>query len=255
MVAHAEFVLRIGGKMRTLYDPAGKLGDPATIENTIICYDPKRMLSIKVSKVPQGFPFPQAVKSMWTVIYFEAESTTKTRVKIVGLGFGDDDESKQMRAFFDRGNAQTLRQLQSYFALQTSGEKYMKPDSIMRVARPTDNLAAIAEMYAKGLGFTVLAQFHGHEGFDGVILGHPNQPYHIEFITQRGHQVGKAPTKDHLLVFYIPDQDEWEASCRHMRAAGFRRVSSYNSYWDVRGRTFEDLDAYRVVLQNASWTK
>ncbi len=73
----------------------------------------------------------------------------------------------------------------------------MNPDSIMRVARPTDNLTAIAEMYAKGLGFTVLAQFQDHEGFDGVILGHPNQPYHIEFTTQRGHQVGKAPTKDH----------------------------------------------------------
>jgi len=29
----------------------------------------------------------------------------------------------------------------------------------MRVARPTDNLAAAADMYAKGLGFTVLAQF------------------------------------------------------------------------------------------------
>jgi len=131
----------------------------------------------------------------------------------------------------------------------------MKPDSIMRVARPTDNLAAIAEMYAKGLGFTVIAQFQDHGGFDGVILGHPNQPYHIEFTAQRGHQVGKAPTKDHLLVFYIPDQDEWEASCGHMLAAGFRRVSSYNPYWDVRGSTFEDLDAYRVVLHNASWTK
>ncbi len=46
----------------------------------------------------------------------------------------------------------------------------MKPGSIMRVARPTGNLAAIAEMYAKGLGFMVLAQFQDHEGFDGVIL-------------------------------------------------------------------------------------
>ena len=123
MVAHAEFDLRIGGKMRTLYDPAGKLGDPATIENTIICYDPKHMLSIKVSRAPEGFPFPQAVKSMWTVIYFKAVSATTTRVNIVGLGFGIDDESKQMRAFFDRGNAQTLRQLQSHFASRTSREK------------------------------------------------------------------------------------------------------------------------------------
>ena len=122
MVSHAELDLRIGGKMRTLYDPAGKLGDPATIENTIISYDPKRMLSIKVRKTPRDFPFARAIKSMWTVIYFEAESATKTRGKIVGLGFGDDDESTRMRAFFDRGNALTLRQLQRYFASSADGD-------------------------------------------------------------------------------------------------------------------------------------
>lgn len=130
----------------------------------------------------------------------------------------------------------------------------MKPGLTMRVARPTDNLAGITEMYVKGLGFTVLAQFTEHEGFDGAILGHPRQPYHIEFTAQRGHQVGKAPSKDHLLVFYIPDTDEWEESCAHMLAAGFRSVPSYNPYWDVQGKTFEDLDGYRVVLQNTAWT-
>jgi hypothetical protein len=131
----------------------------------------------------------------------------------------------------------------------------MKAGAIMRIARPTDNLAAIAEMYTKGLDFTVLSEFHGHGDFDGVILGHPTQPYHLEFTSQRGHHVGKAPTQDHLLVFYLPDQDEWEASCAHMLTAGFHRVPSYNPYWDMRGRTFEDLDGYRVVLQNAAWTK
>ena len=82
----------------------------------------------------------------------------------------------------------------------------MKAGAVLRVARPTDHLAAIAEMYATGLGFTVLAQFHDHDGFDGI-LGHPQQPYHLEFTTQRGHHVGTAPTQDHLLVFYLPNHD------------------------------------------------
>lgn len=77
----------------------------------------------------------------------------------------------------------------------------MKAGTVLRVARPTDHLTTIAEMYAKGLDFTVLAEFHDHEGFDGIILGHPQQPYHLEFTTQRGHHVGKAPTQDRLLVF------------------------------------------------------
>jgi hypothetical protein len=130
----------------------------------------------------------------------------------------------------------------------------MKAGAVLRVARPTDHLAAIADMYATGLGFTVLAAFHDHDGFDGIILGRPHQPYHLEFTTQRGHQVGKAPTQDHLLVFYLPNQDEWEASCAQMLAAGFQRVLSYNPYWEAQGQTFEDLDGYRVVLQNAAWT-
>jgi len=131
----------------------------------------------------------------------------------------------------------------------------MKPGSTMRVARPTDNLAAIAEMYGKGLGFAVLAEFKDHRGFDGVILGHPRQSYHIEFTSQREHQVGKAQTQDHLLVFYVPNKDEWKAGCAQMISAGFREVPSYNPYWDLRGRTFEDIDGYRVVLQNAAWNK
>jgi hypothetical protein len=131
----------------------------------------------------------------------------------------------------------------------------VKPGFTMRVARPTDNLRVIAGMYAKGLGFTVLAQFEDHRGFNGVILGHPKQPYHIEFTSQRGHKVGRAPTRDHLLIFYVPDKNDWEAGCAQMISAGFRELRSYNPYWDLQGRTFEDIDGYRVVLQNARWTQ
>ena len=130
----------------------------------------------------------------------------------------------------------------------------MKADTTMRVARPTDNLEAIAAMYAKGLGFSVLAQFDDHSGFDGIILGHSKQPYHIEFTSQRGHRAGQAPTRDHLLVFYISDKDDWQAQCAQMLAAGFREVRSYNPYWALHGRTFEDIEGYRVVLQNAAWS-
>jgi hypothetical protein len=127
------------------------------------------------------------------------------------------------------------------------------PGLTLRVARPTDNLTAIAAMYAHGLSLLVLAEFVDHDGFDGVILGGAEDRFHLEFTTRRGHPVGRAPTEDHLLVFYIPDLAEWEASCGRMTSAGFRGVVSCNPYWEVRGRTFEDLDGYRVVLQNAAW--
>jgi hypothetical protein len=42
----------------------------------------------------------------------------------------------------------------------------------LRVARPTDELAAVIRFYRDGLGFEVLFQFQDHDGFDGVMLGH-----------------------------------------------------------------------------------
>lgn len=122
----------------------------------------------------------------------------------------------------------------------------------MRVARPTDHLDRVAEMYRKGLGFDPLGSFEGDE-FDVVILGQRGSGYHLEFTHHRGHQVGRAPTKDNLLVFYISDEAEWITRCEQMRRAGFVEVPSYNPYWDRQGKTFEDIDGYRVVLQNTRW--
>ena len=123
----------------------------------------------------------------------------------------------------------------------------------LRVARPTDNLQSIATMYQHGLGLQVLAHFEDHSGFDGIILGNASMPYHFEFTHQRGHVAGRAPTQDNLIVFYLPDPAEWQAHCEAMLAAGFKAVPSYNPYWDQTGNTFEDLDGYRVVLQNDAW--
>jgi hypothetical protein len=38
-----------------------------------------------------------------------------------------------------------------------------------------------------------------------------------------------------------------------MELAGFMFVPSYNPYWYQDGRTFEDADGYRVVLENGEW--
>jgi catechol 2,3-dioxygenase-like lactoylglutathione lyase family enzyme len=125
---------------------------------------------------------------------------------------------------------------------------------VLRVARPTDDLAALLRFYQQGLGLRVLYRFEDHDGFDGVMLGQPGAPYHLEFTAKRGHAAGRAPTPDNLLVFYLPDPGEWAARVERMRAAGFHPVPAFNPYWDRAGRTFEDPDGYRVVLQNAAWT-
>lgn len=123
----------------------------------------------------------------------------------------------------------------------------------LRVARPTDQLPELLRFYRDALGLVELASFTAHNGFDGVMLGHPQAPYHLEFTHQPGHTVGRAPTQDHLLVFYLPEHAVWQAAVQRMLDHGFTFVPSYNPYWDQQGHTFEDPDGYRVVLQNAAW--
>ena len=125
----------------------------------------------------------------------------------------------------------------------------------LRVARPTDDLDALLPFYVDGLGFEVLFRFGGHDAFDGVMVGHPGHPYHLEFTHHRGHRVGRAPTQDNLLVLYLPDQEVYQAALARMAAAGFAPVTSYNPYWDEGGATFEDPDGYRVVLTSRRWER
>ena len=115
IVARAEIDLKVGGKMLSHYDAKGAIGDPNTIENLILAYEPQRMLTLKVGKPPEKFPFKEAVKNMWTVVYLEPVSPERTRLRIVGLGFGSDEESKKLRAFFERGNDVTVKRIQEHF--------------------------------------------------------------------------------------------------------------------------------------------
>jgi catechol 2,3-dioxygenase-like lactoylglutathione lyase family enzyme len=88
----------------------------------------------------------------------------------------------------------------------------------LRVARPTDDLAAVVRFYHDGLGLDVLFEFQDHDGFDGVMLGRKGA---IDRLAQHGYQP----------------------------------VLAFNPYWDGHGRTFADPDGYRVVLQNATWLR
>ena len=108
-------------------------------------------------------------------------------------------------------------------------------------------------MYCTGLGLAEIGRFENHEGFDGVMLGKADLHYHFEFTYCRTHPVAPSPTPEDLIVIYVPDPVEWQHACASMLSAGFTEVTPFNPYWKQRGRTFEDHDRYRVVLQQAQW--
>ena len=122
---------------------------------------------------------------------------------------------------------------------------------ILRVARPTDNLPALLRFYGEGLGLEQLAAFRNHNGFDSVMPGRPQVPYHLEFTHQPGHGAGRAPTAENLLVFCLLRADEWQVAVPRLEAAGFAAAPAHNSYRDHLGRTVKKPDGYRVVLQQA----
>lgn len=124
---------------------------------------------------------------------------------------------------------------------------------VLRVARPTNDLHKVADFYTRGLGFEVLARFENHEGFDGMVLGRRGWPWHLELTHQHGVTIEPAPTAEHLLVLYLPEHDEWVTAVERLEALGVFACEAENPYWDRQGKTFEDPDGYRIVLQNAAW--
>ncbi|WP_372736076.1 VOC family protein [Nocardioides sp.] len=122
----------------------------------------------------------------------------------------------------------------------------------VRIARPTDRLEEVVRFYRDGLGLVELGRFEGHAGFDGVMLGLPDASVHLEFTRHEGGSPGPAPSRDNLLVLYVPDAGELAAWRDHMIAAGHEPVAAENPYWDLRGVTFEDPDGWRIVLHGTA---
>lgn len=103
----------------------------------------------------------------------------------------------------------------------------------LRVAWPTNNLAALVHFYCGGLGLQRLAGFTAHHGFDGVVLSYPGPPYHLEFTREDGQTMAPAPTAEHLPVFYFPDASAWQVAAVRLEMAGYPAVPPHNSCWNA----------------------
>ncbi|QHM75849.1 hypothetical protein C7M52_01807 [Mixta theicola] len=124
----------------------------------------------------------------------------------------------------------------------------------LRIARPVTVLEESCQLYCNGLGLKKLGDFTDHQGFSGCMLGREDLAWHLEFTLCHQHPLTPSSSPEDLLVLYIPEEENWSRLCSDMDNAGFRRVVSFNPYWDHRGVTFTDADGYRTVIQNMRWT-
>ncbi|KQL40046.1 hypothetical protein AN960_08795 [Bacillus sp. FJAT-25509] len=119
-----------------------------------------------------------------------------------------------------------------------------------RIARPTNQLAEISKFYGEGLGLKKVGSFQNHNGYDGIMFGLPDVEYHLEFTQHIDGSPCPAPTKDNLLVFYIPHKAEINLVKNRLNNMGYIDVEPENPYWLGKGTTFEDPDGWRIVLMN-----
>lgn len=117
-----------------------------------------------------------------------------------------------------------------------------------RCARPTNALEPLRRFYVDGVGCAVQGRFEDHAGFDGLILGAPGESWQLELVVERGVTAPRAPTAEHLLVFYVDDAAALDSRVAALRRVGAREVAPNNPYWRAHGVTFEDPDGYHVVI-------
>ena len=119
----------------------------------------------------------------------------------------------------------------------------------VRIARPTDRMDDVVAFFVEGLGLARLGGFEGHAGYDGVFVGLPGAPYHLEFTHHVDGSPGDVPSAENLLVLYLGSADAVRTAVDRLRALGHEPVEAENPYWEAIGAvTIPDPDGWRVVL-------
>ncbi len=120
----------------------------------------------------------------------------------------------------------------------------------IRIARPTNHFQKVIDFYTNGLGLTEIGNFSNHDGISGVMLGMPDSQYHLEFTFHVNGAPCPSPTKDNLLVFYLPDISQRDRIAQGLLEMGYPAVAPENPYWQKHGITIEDPDGWRIVLMD-----
>lgn len=202
-VAHAEVDFKVGGMIRTNYDPAGKIGDDSTIGNAILAYEPDRMLALRPIAPAAAQDFVKKMcETGWTVIRLEPLTPTSTKLSVTMSGFGEGEQYDQAYAFFQQGNAWTLAKMQEAMNDKT---REARNERIAKAWKSMLGAWEFAQKTPKGETFrgrsTIAALFGGRVIFASGFLGNDKKMGHHSHLT-----AGVDPESGEWMVWNF-DQD------------------------------------------------
>lgn len=202
-VAKAEIDFRVGGLMRSHYNPNGVIGDEGTIQNQIIAYEPEHMLAFRIHQPPKGFPFAEAWKNTWSVVTLTDMGNGTTHVRLAGVGYDATEESQKMREFFKAGNAYVMKLLQSKYdaaaAAPTGAAHAQDPLAPIELTQIVN--APRAEVFS---WYTTSAGWKAFMGADTKIALTPGGPFEVYFGLTNPE--GQRGSEGCTILSYIPNE-------------------------------------------------
>lgn len=202
--AHADVDLKIGGLIRAHYNPQGVLGDPGTVQNVILAFEPLRMLTIRIQQPPEGFPFMNVYDQMWTVVTQTDLGDGRTHVRIAAHGFTAAEESQAMRRFFDQGNLYTLRRLQAHFDAASAAAvpaRAHQDDPLAPIELAVLVAAPRADVYK---AYTTTDGWKTFFGIPSHIELRPGGPFELYFGPDA--PAGERGSEGCTVLAYVPDE-------------------------------------------------
>ena len=108
----AEVDLKVGGTIKTNYNPKGVIGDSTTIVTHIINYVPKKLITLQ-AEITDNFPdfMKKEADDFYNIIYFDEKESGDTNVISYGIGYKNTAKYLELMNFFIPANEGVLMNL------------------------------------------------------------------------------------------------------------------------------------------------
>jgi uncharacterized protein YndB with AHSA1/START domain len=107
--------LALNAEFESSYSLTAAPGQDTNIRHRVLAFIPERMFAFQTIQSPKGFPHPQEVRHVFSVVEFEPLEPKRTRVKLSMIGYGTGPGFDGLYNFFAKGNPWTLEKLAERF--------------------------------------------------------------------------------------------------------------------------------------------